>query len=113
MATKSDINVPAIATIGVVSVCLLLVLILGVEALFTGQEQAEIDRYNNNPVLSLENLKVQQQVRLNSYRWVDREKQIVAIPIDQAMRIMAETQGQLPTTQPVASAGPHASSPMQ
>ncbi|MGE5612450.1 MAG: hypothetical protein ACM359_24595 [Bacillota bacterium] len=103
MATKSDINFPAIVTIGAVSVCLLLVIILGVQALFMSQEQAEMDQYNNNPVLSLENLKLEQQVRLNSYRWIDREKQTVAIPIDQAMRIMAETQGNLPTTQPVVS----------
>ncbi|HEX2973652.1 MAG TPA: hypothetical protein VHP11_15060 [Tepidisphaeraceae bacterium] len=103
MASKSEINFLVIFTIGVVSACLLVVIVIGVQAMFVAQEQAEIAGYDTTPVLSLENLKLQQQVRLNSYRWVDREKQMVAIPIDQAMRIMAETQGKLPTTQPAVN----------
>ena len=99
MATE-DLSTSRIAAIGIVGVLLLLVLILGTEAFFGWQSEAELAMYDNAPTYGLENLKAAQLEKINQYRWVDREKQLVAIPIDQAMQIMVQTAGKLPTTQP-------------
>jgi len=95
-----DLSTSRIAAIGIVGVLLLLVLILGTEAFFGWQSEAELAMYDNAPTYGLENLKAAQLEKINQYRWVDREKQLVAIPIDQAMQIMVQTAGKLPTTQP-------------
>ena len=47
-------------------------------------------RNEANPHLDLARFKAARQAELNSYRWVDRGKGIVSIPIGRAMQIVAQ-----------------------
>lgn len=47
-------------------------------------------RLQVDPQIDLEALRAQQAERLSSYGWVDRERNIVHIPIDEAMDRLAE-----------------------
>lgn len=47
-------------------------------------------RLQAKPVLDHEQLMREQELILNSYRWIDRENGIVAIPINHAMQMIAE-----------------------
>ena len=65
------------------------------------EEQDEMDRkYAGAVNFQLADLRAEQQTKLNTYRWVDRDKQVVAIPIDDAMKLLMQTNGKLPATQP-------------
>jgi hypothetical protein len=101
VAYKQEVNVPLIVTIGAVSVVLLVVLIIGTEAWYDSEAQAqanlEADVYGHP---TLQALKDQQMAVLNDpqhpYHWVDKSKGIVAIPIDDAIKIMADNMDKPP-----------------
>jgi hypothetical protein len=98
VAFKQEVNVPLIVTIGVVSCILVIVLIVGTEAWYDSEAQAEFnyeaDQFPNTSLLSL---KAGQLANINSYHWVDQKKGIVAIPIDDAIKIMVQTGGHPPS----------------
>jgi hypothetical protein len=97
-AFKSEIDVPLIVTVGVISFILVVVLIVGTEAWYDSEAQAEFnfeaDAYPNTELLSL---KAGQLANINSYRWVDQKKGIVAIPIEDAIKIMVQSGGHPPS----------------
>jgi hypothetical protein len=97
---RRDINFRLLMVVWVVGAMLLLVIVLAVDAFYQATEQSEYAQYADVQNLSLAELRIEQQTRLNTARWVDRDNQVVAIPIDEAMKIMVQTQGNLPTTQP-------------
>ncbi len=105
MAAKNELNTTNIILIGIVSAMLLVVVVVGAQAWFLSHEQAEIAQYEDQPHFALATLQAEQRARISGYRLVDKETQAVAIPIDEAMRIMVQTQGKLPklppTTRPV------------
>jgi Tfp pilus assembly protein PilV len=103
MIEKQEANVPLLVTIGAAGVILLVVIIVGLQAVFLRTEQNELAQYNDAPVIWLTNLRLQQQTKLHSYRWVDQSKQIVAIPIDEAMKLYVENGGHWPATQPAVT----------
>jgi hypothetical protein len=94
MAEKQEANVSLLFTIGAAGAILLLVIIVGVQALYLRTEQNELAQYDNAPVVWLSNLRLEQQTKLATYRWIDKDKQVVAIPIDEAMKLYVEKQGQ-------------------
>jgi len=47
-------------------------------------------RLQRSPLADLASFREQEDVILNGYGWVDKEKKIVRVPIEEAMRIMAE-----------------------
>src|SRR6187431_2509222 len=100
MAQRQEANVPLLMTIGAISGFLLLVLMIGTEAWFLRevQHQTAIE-WDNAVPQPLTGLRAEQHARINSYRWLDKEKTRVAIPIDQAMKIVAARNGKLPSTQ--------------
>lgn len=101
MAMKHEVNTPVILVTGLISLLFLGVVVIALHAWYLSAEQAEVQlKSADAPVLALETLKLDQKERINSYRWVDRDKQIVAIPIDQAMNLLIQNRGQFPTTQP-------------
>ena len=102
MAQREQANVPLLLTIGAVSGFLIIVLAIGVQAWFLREVQQEVTaKWDNAPIQPLTDIRLAQQVRINQYRWVDREKQRIAIPIDQAMKLMAQQAA--PTTQKVVT----------
>lgn len=101
MAIKQEVNVPLVLTIGVVAGLILIVLVIGVQGWYQSAENDQMaEKADHYPNTDLIDLKAAQIDRISQYRWVDQKNNVVAIPIDQAMKIMVQTQGNLPTTQP-------------
>ena len=89
-AARENINTPLVFTISAVFVILVLLSVLLLEALFYRMEQDELARKlafgaNDAPVIEQD----QQRADMNGYRWLDQEKEIVQIPIDRAMELIA------------------------
>lgn len=105
---RQDVNIPLILTVGVVSVLLLVVVILGAQAWFAYQRELERQRkWAAAPVIremvTLQDLRSQQLASLGKYAWADQQKQTVVIPIEQAISVVAADPSLLlrkPTTQP-------------
>ncbi len=74
-----------------VSVLLVFVIIVGVQAWFYHQEDTEFERKATGEVnVTLADLRLEQQENINRYRWVDRDSGMVTIPIDRAIELAAE-----------------------
>ena len=105
MAMKPQVNVSLIVTTGGLSVLLLVVIVIGLHAWFLNEEQRELAaKWETSPNTALADLRAEQQAKINSYRWVDRDHRRVAIPVSEAMKLLAERGGKLPATQPTATA---------
>ncbi|MFN4243259.1 MAG: hypothetical protein ACK4PI_08480 [Tepidisphaerales bacterium] len=95
---KDDINVPLLLTIGAVSSILLLVLLIGVQAWFLWEyhyySDAKWQGITNREVYEL---KKRQAESLNVIARADADKGTYRIPIEQAMRVIAENGGRKPT----------------
>jgi hypothetical protein len=88
---QHDVNATKIAVIGVVSVLLVFVIIVGVQAWFYHQEDRELERKATGEVnVTLADLRLKQQENINRYRWVDRNSGTVTIPIDRAIELAAD-----------------------
>jgi hypothetical protein len=101
MAFKEDVNSPLILTIGAISGLLVLVCVIGLQAWFMSEEQRELeDKYASAVNYGLKDLRTAQSAHLQGYRWLNAQKTVAAIPIDEAMKLLIENKGKLPTTQP-------------
>ena len=90
MAARQDVNTPVIVTIGIVSALLLIVVAIGLEAWFRSEEQSQMAVMSRRAVyMPLVSQTLEQQSKINGYRWIDSQKQIAAIPIEEAMKIVA------------------------
>jgi hypothetical protein len=98
---KQEVNIPMVLATGLVSVVLLGVLILGTQAWFESEEDAENAAKSLNATKTdVQVLREKQTDSLNQLAWTDSNKTAAVIPISRAMDIMVETNGNLPTTQP-------------
>jgi hypothetical protein len=89
MATRNDINTPAIALVGFLSAILFFAIVILLQAIFYQyQAQQRLESGASQSPLELTNLVQNQQARLAEYRWVDQKKGVVAIPIDRAMELV-------------------------
>ncbi len=86
-----DPNARSVAFAGAIGTVLLVMVVVLLQAFFYRAEQSENERKAlvTSPA-ELRKLQAAQQEQLAAYRWVDREKGIVAIPIGDAMRLEAE-----------------------
>ena len=101
MAYKEDVNTELIITVGAVSGFVVIVLMIGLQAWFASEEQREITTdYSKSTNTQLTDLRTQQEAKITGYRWVDKDKKVVAIPIDEAKKLLIENNGKLPTTTP-------------
>ncbi len=89
MAGKTnDIHMPMVITITIVSLLLLTTTVYLLQAGFYYAQNREIQvKVVDPPNWEIENMNTQQLSNIQSYRWVDRGKGIVAIPIEIAMAI--------------------------
>ena len=103
MAQREQANVPLLLTIGAVSGFLVIVLAIGIQAWFLREVQREVaQKWDNAPLQPITDIKRQQETNISTYRWVDKDKRRVAIPIDEAMRIVVQQNQQAqPATQPL------------
>jgi hypothetical protein len=101
MAIKQEVNAPLILTTGIVSALLLLVAVFGVQAWFFGAEQAELeDKWKKAPYVQVQDLKAQQDAQIHSAGFNRTDNKQRTITINQAMQVIVQTGGKLPTTQP-------------
>lgn len=101
MAQKDNSNAQVILTIGAVSGFTVIVLVIGLQAWFLSEEQTELQVKQGQSVnMELVETRVTQEANINTYRWIDQSKRVAAIPIEQAMKLLIENQGKLPTTRP-------------
>lgn len=101
MAMKQGMNIPMILTVGISSVLVLASAIIAMDAWFhVVEDQTIADGYSNAPILPLDDIRAKQDMHLNSYAMVDKDKGIYAISIDDAIKALAKTGGVMPSTQP-------------
>ena len=109
MAQREQANVPLLLTIGGVSGFLIIVLAIGIQAWFLREVQREVaQKWDTTPLQPITDIKRAQEMNISTYRWVDKDKKRVAIPIDEAMRIVAQQsqqnqQNAAPTTRQARS----------
>ncbi len=113
MRAHDDIDMPLLAVIGIVSGLLLLEAVVAAQAYFyNAQENEFIAKQVSQPSWELQELTNAQQADLHSYRWTDREKQRVAIDIDQAIGRLVAREAQAAATRPArGSAGGPSTAP--
>ncbi len=88
--TEKGINTGTIALVGFVSTILTFVIIVGLMGLYNTVESKEyqkkiVERMPDD----LRRLRSEQQAAINTYRWVDEQNKVAAIPIDRAMELLA------------------------
>lgn len=88
---RDDPNVATVAYVGLVGIILLFALIVALQAMYYNFEQAELTVKTQNPMpVVLSDLRAEQQQALADYHWVDREKGVVGLPIEEAMQRVAD-----------------------
>lgn len=118
---EEDQGVGALVLIGILSVVLIIVAVIGMGGLvnvFSGQragagevlsplfqtdQQPPEPRLQADPAAELQRLRTQERETLDSYGWVDKDAGVVRIPIDRAIDLIAERG--LPTRDQSASDG--------
>ncbi len=87
---SEDPNAYRIAVFGIVGAVLVFAAIVWLQALFYRAEKAEVEKktYSQAPE-ELSRIRAEQIEAMNSYRWVDRDSGVVAIPIERAMELVA------------------------
>lgn len=96
-----DLNLKLLLVIGIISTLVLVEIVVVTQAYFyNSQEEEIVAKQVNRPSLELSELLSDQQAALNSYRWVDREKQRVSIPIEKAIVRYVEIERQRAATRP-------------
>ena len=101
----ADVNVRAVGKfmMGLAAVCLISLTLLVGLAKFFQSEQANPDarkvdpvklfpqpQLQRTPVLDLNAVRAEEDKLLNGYAWVDPQKGVVRIPIDQAIAVLAK-----------------------
>lgn len=71
----------------------------------TAQEQKAPDLRGNSPIQEMTHLREAQETKLNNYTWLDQQKGIVSIPIDEAKKLALQ-RGLLQARPPVKAAEP-------
>ena len=96
---RSEPNVPAIALFGAVTIVLLVAVIFGLQYYYdrTLEHQVYVQVLEPESEL-LVNLRNRENEELHSYRYLDRDKGTVRLPIDRAMLLLAAeyAEGKLP-----------------
>ncbi len=92
MAQYDDLHTGTITLVGVISAILTFVIILAAQVLYYQYRTVEQTRKEIDvPIAKSDNILEGQRDLLNSFRWIDREKGVVGIPIDQAMQQVLST----------------------
>lgn len=92
MAQYDDLHTGTITVVGIISAVLTFVIIVAAQVLFYQYRTLESLRKEVDvPITQSDNILDQQREALNSYRWIDQEKGIVAIPIDQAKETVLQS----------------------
>ena len=85
---RDELNTPAIVTVGIVASVAVFAIIVALQAWFAQAQRAEHQLKVVAPRSEeLAGVVAEQQTQLHTYRWVDRQRGVVAIPIERAMEL--------------------------
>jgi hypothetical protein len=88
---KRDANAAKIIGYGVAGVVLIVVILIFVYQLFISTSEELVDEMVLKPQsAAIRELRAREAEELNSYKLLDPEKQIYRIPIDRAIKLMAD-----------------------
>tara|TARA_R110002095_G_scaffold211811_2_gene200359 strand:+ start:6066 stop:6395 length:330 start_codon:yes stop_codon:yes gene_type:complete len=94
-AAYDDLDTTMIAFVGIVGAIITFFLVFAVAALDQSFEKSEnVEKVILVPEKDAESILANQAAALTEYRWIDQDKNIVAIPIDQAMQIVVQEEQQ-------------------
>ena len=88
-----NVDVGLVGVVGVFGVVTFVLIVILMQAWFYSWKQdAAASRLvaSDDPQTALGALRSEQQERLGSYRWIDRDAGVRAIPIDRAMQVVAQ-----------------------
>lgn len=101
--TDDDPSAFPIAYAGVVGTLVLVLTIILMSALTSSMENAQTRaKVYAAGIPELERLHAQQIQNIQSYRWIDRQRGVAAIPIDDAIRLVVR-EGARPATLPASA----------
>lgn len=90
-AAYDDLDTTMIAFVGVVGTIITFFLVFAVAALSQSFEKAETEvKVVEVPEVTSDSILANQAAALTEYRWIDQDKNIVAVPIDRAMEIVVQ-----------------------
>ncbi|MGQ9634547.1 MAG: hypothetical protein ACUVXB_09905 [Bryobacteraceae bacterium] len=92
---RSEPNVKFIALFGVATLALLGVVILGIQFYFNQRLEREVYvKVLSQDSQALKELRAREDEILNSYRYIDREKGTVRLPVNRAMELLLQESAQ-------------------
>jgi hypothetical protein len=108
---EQEPNTPLTALVGLVFAILLFAVVVVLQAYFYhANEQENVRKMVAQAPEELSQLKSQQEEKLHSYKILDPQKGVVAIPIDLAMKVLVRDGGKTPWPEvqppPVPAASP-------
>lgn len=90
-AIYDDLDTTMIAFVGIVGTIITFFTVFAVAALYYSFEKTEnVKKVIEVPEINAESILANQAAALTEYRWIDQDKNIVAIPIDEAMQIVVQ-----------------------
>ena len=91
MAEKENLNIPMIVTVGLISVVVTAVSVIAVQALYYSYATNETQRnVIEAPTADADSKLAEQIAKLSRYSWTNREKGVVTVPIERAMRLIVQ-----------------------
>ena len=85
------LNTPALVTAGLVAAIGTFVLIVALQVLYLKYQAAQVKETLTAPnTASSASLLAEQRSKINRYGWLDRQNDVVAIPIDLAIQLTVE-----------------------
>ena len=78
---------PGIVVAGVVSAVATFVVIVALQALYLMLDKTQRREAAQNAIDTSESLIAEQHAKLNQYGWIDRENDLVVVPIDRAIEL--------------------------
>jgi hypothetical protein len=90
---------PGIVVAGVVSAVGTFVIIVALQALYLSLDKTQKREAAQNVINTSESIMAEQASKLNRYGWIDRQQDVVSIPIDRAIELTAAELGSQPTSQ--------------
>jgi hypothetical protein len=99
MAIKQEVNTAIILTVGAVSVLLLIVIIVGLQAWFTYEERGEIEnKWAESRNVPLETILDAQRAKIS-------QRGATTMPVDDAMKVVARQGGKVTFAPPATTQG--------
>ena len=83
------LDTPALVTAGLVAAVATFAMIVALQVLYLNFQAAEQKESNASTAASSASLMAEQRSKINRYGWLDRRKDVVAIPIDLAIELTA------------------------